>query len=126
MPVNPKKKEQNWKEFDDFCKRQGLTPYQQDDLACYIVGLYATWESYHKAELRRVLEQLEGYCVHDRDCLCSQGRKGEPTDEEGYDGYKTLFGYGKEEKWYGRNEYPPCSCGLDDCLKRYKDMHKSA
>ena len=78
------------------------------------------------AEFRKVVEPILGYCVHDRACLCSQAQCGEPTDEEGYGGYKTLYGYGSNEKWYGRNQKPPCSCGLDEWITYLNQLTNQA
>lgn len=62
---------------------------------------------------RRILERvrkLTAYTAHESSCLCSQWRQGRPMADGGYE---TLYGYGKNEKWYQRGEYPPCSCGLN-------------
>ena len=74
----------------------------------------------HKSQVDKSMEELIQYCAHERDCLLSQCRAGEPTDEAGYDGYKSLFGYGDKGKWYGRNELPECSCGLNDLIKKFE------
>jgi len=69
---------------------------------------------------RQMLEALKEYGHHENSCLRAQWREGKPTDEPGYDGYKTLFGYDKNEKWYGRNDFPPCSCGYLDAIKAFE------
>lgn len=67
------------------------------------------------ADRARIVEELSKYVEHDSYCLCSQYRGGKPTEDGGY---VTLFGHGSNEKWYQRNEYPECSCGLTKTLKR--------
>ena len=63
-------------------------------------------------------EDLLDYGVHYRDCVCSQNREGRLKDDGGYE---SLYGYGKNEKWYQRNEEPPCSCGLRKALAKLKE-----
>ena len=75
------------------------------DSFCEIADFILTRE---RTVLREVLD-IERYCEHDKRCVCSQWRQGRPT-EDGH--YETLYGYGKNEKWYRDNEEPKCSCGL--------------
>lgn len=71
--------------------------------------------AWHLAEVARIVAELSQYVEHDSKCICSQSIAGRPTADGNYE---TLFGYGKDEKWYRRNEYPECSCGLSNALKR--------
>ena len=63
-------------------------------------------------KIKEILEGVFTYTQHSSECLYSQWRQGKPTDDGDY---LTLFGYGKEERWYSRNkkEFPKCSCGLE-------------
>ena len=67
------------------------------------------------AEISRLQEALCNYGCHDEDCVAGQWRAGRPTDDGGYE---TLFGYGKQEKWYQRGQWPECTCGFADALKQ--------
>ena len=64
-------------------------------------------------DIKARCSELTEYCVHERDCLCSQWREGRPTKDGDYE---TLYGYGNRTKWYRRNEKPECSCGLNKIL----------
>jgi hypothetical protein len=68
------------------------------------------------AREKRIIERLLEYTEHDKRCLCSQWRIGEPTEDGRY---RTLYGYGKQEKWYFDKEEPECSCGLNSICKEY-------
>ena len=72
-------------------------------------------------QLKELVKDLQEYAEHDDKCIFSQWRMGTPTDEPGYDGYKTLFGYGKNEKWYGKNENPNCTCGLSELFEKARE-----
>lgn len=65
---------------------------------------------------RRILNSLEEYLEHTRDCNCSQFSAGRPTEDGGYE--QKFAG-----KWYRTrpiDETPKCNCGLDAALhKRY-------
>ena len=69
---------------------------------------------------RKEFVEVFDYCIHDRDCIAGQWRQGKPTEDGDY---LSLFGYGKNEKWYSRNkkEKPECSCGLDSLINKYKE-----
>jgi len=58
------------------------------------------------------------YGQHDESCIACQWREGRPTADGGYE---SLFGYGKNAKWYKRNEYPECTCGFAKALAEYKE-----
>lgn len=57
--------------------------------------------------------ELAEYVDHAQKCLRSQWRQGRPTEDGGYE---TQYGYGSNEKWYQRGEYPGCTCGLTATL----------
>jgi hypothetical protein len=59
-------------------------------------------------------DPLWEYCIHQDDCVAGQCRAGRPTKDGGYE---SLYGYGSNEKWYPREEYPECTCGLDRLMK---------
>ena len=83
----------------------------------HVLKLKAKWE-------REARKEMLQYCHHDESCLCSQYRQGKPTDDGDY---LTLFGFGKEERWYSRNkkEEPECSCILAELeWVKSKDMDK--
>lgn len=68
--------------------------------------------------LREKFAELAEFAVHDRDCVAGQCHGGRPTDDGGYE---RCYGYGSNEKWYPRGEYPPCTCGLTALLKEILD-----
>ena len=72
------------------------------------------------AENKALREALEDHGVHDSDCVAGQWREGRPV----HGGYETLYGYGKNEKWYHSDELPPCTCGLQDALSAIKGEPK--
>ena len=74
-----------------------------------------------KADNKLMWEVLEEHGVHDKDCVAGQFRQGRPTV---HGGYETLYGYGKNEKWYQRDEQPECTCGLQDALTAIKGEPK--
>lgn len=90
---------------DCFC--QDHEPWYTDS------GLAKSIEQY----VLKARKALVEYCVHDKECLCSQNRAGKPTDDGDY---LNLYGYGLQEKWYSRNkkEEPKCSCGLTAELEK--------
>jgi len=59
-------------------------------------------------EINDRVDELIEYCNHGRDCVAGEWREGKPTEN----GYETLYGYGKNAKWYKENEKPKCTCGL--------------
>lgn len=61
------------------------------------------------AENKALREALEDYGVHSTGCLVGEWREGRPTEDGGYE---TLYGHGRKEKWYQRDEEPVCTCGL--------------
>jgi hypothetical protein len=65
------------------------------------------------SEVERLRDALEQFGVHASDCVAGQFRAGRPTKDGGYE---SLFGYGKNEKWYQKDEAPPCTCGLSEAL----------
>ena len=67
-----------------------------------------------QAEVERLRGALETYGLHGVACMAGQSRAGRPTEDGGYE---TLYGYGKNEKWYKRGEFPECTCGLSEALK---------
>jgi len=73
------------------------------------------------AREKRIIERVLEYTEHDKRCLCSQWRRGEPTEDGRY---RTLYGYGKQEKWYFDKEEPECSCGLTSICKEYLEGGK--
>ena len=72
-------------------------------------------------EARELVGRVGDYATHDTGCLWTEMREGRPTADGGYE---TLYGFGKEEKWYQRNEEPPCSCGLLENLKLIKEWRE--
>ena len=74
---------------------------------------------YHESAVRELVEALGNYGAHETGCVAGQCRAGRPTADGGYD---NLYGYGELEKWYPRDETPPCTCGLDEIFDHYKDL----
>ena len=74
---------------------------------------------YHESAVREVVRGFGEYGDHDSNCVAGQWRQGRPTAGGGYE---TLFGHGMQEKWYQRDESPPCTCGLSDLLAHYKEL----
>ena len=68
-----------------------------------------------------LMEKMLEFTEHDKDCLCAQSHQGRPTADGGYE---TLYGYGKEERWYQRDEKPECSCGLSKLLAKLSKKGK--
>lgn len=62
-----------------------------------------------EAKNMRLRDALEEYAVHDSQCILSQGHAGRPTDDGDYE---TKFG----DKWYRRDKWPECTCGLSAVL----------
>lgn len=70
-----------------------------------------------REKVERLRDALETYGLHGVDCMAGQSRAGRPTEDGGYE---TLYGYGKNEKWYKRGEFPDCTCGLEEALTQLK------
>ena len=71
--------------------------------------------------LRMAEEALDNYGQHEKDCLCAQYQAGRPTADGGYE---TLFGFGKDERWYQKGEWPNCSCGYTDVITKIREVLK--
>jgi hypothetical protein len=71
--------------------------------------------------LKDALNLLISFCVHGSDCVTGQYREGAPTENGGY---KRLYGYGKNAKWYQRGESPECTCGLSEAIAKIKEAMK--
>jgi hypothetical protein len=61
------------------------------------------------AENKALREALDNYGDHSAGCVVGEFRAGRPTADGGYE---SLYGYGKNEKWYQRDEELVCTCGL--------------
>ena len=74
---------------------------------------------YHESAVRELVGALADYGAHESGCIAGQWRQGRPIEGGGYE---TLFGHGKQEKWYPRDESPPCTCGLSELIAHYKEL----
>ncbi len=64
-------------------------------------------------EIDRLREALDVFGTHSGGCVAGECKQGRPTEDGGYE---TQYGYGTDEKWYQRGEYPECTCGLQEAL----------
>ena len=103
----------------DSCIRHGKKGFHCD--ACFkerIAQLESKLTTLTSA-LRMTEEALDNYGQHEKDCLCAQYQAGRPTADGGYE---TLFGFGKDERWYQKGEWPNCSCGYTDVITKIREV----
>lgn len=91
---------------------EGLTHfYYKDAFAACVDDCVQERVRADKVEKRVValVDVLYGFGNHQFPCLLAQGYEGRPTKDGGYE---TRYG----DKWYQRDDKPPCTCGLDAAL----------
>jgi hypothetical protein len=82
------------------------TPFNPQ--GCLLSALYEEWELAPPAG-DALKEALADFGVHQMPCLLALWYEGRPTVNGGYE---TRYG----DKWYQRDDKPPCTCGLDAAL----------